>query len=86
YNWEETEKDDIKSEAQLSYYAALMNNWINGKPINGIINDSLANTSTIQLKRGGDVVEFDRDNPDHVNRVIDKTLYTIERVLTFIFE
>ncbi len=86
YNWEATEKDDIKSEAQLSYYATLMNNWINGKPINGIINDSLANTATIQLERGGAIVDFERDNPDHVNRVIDKTLYTIERVLTFIFE
>lgn len=86
YNWEVTEKDDIKSEAQLSYYATLMNNWINGKSINGIINDSLVNTSSIQLRKGDPVVVFQRDNPDHVNCIIDRTLYTIERVLTFIFE
>lgn len=86
YNWETTEKDDIKSEAQLKYYATLMNNWINGKPISAIINDSLASTDTIQLERGGTIVDFERDNPVHVNCIIDKTLYTIEQVLTFIFE
>lgn len=86
YNWEKTEKEDIKSEKQLTYFATIMNNWINGKSINAIINDSLRNTKTIQLQRGGDIYIFERDNPEHVNSQIDKTLYTIEKVLTFIFE
>ncbi len=86
YNWQIIEKEDIKSKEQLKYYATLMNNWINGKPINAIINDSISRTETIRLKRGEEIIAFDRRNPVHVNHLIDDALFTIEKVLTFIFE
>jgi superfamily II DNA or RNA helicase len=40
FKWS-TEENIIKSEAQLDYYAMLMNKWINGVSLNQIINQSI---------------------------------------------
>lgn len=86
YKWDIAECNYIKSENQLTYFALLMNSWINGKSINTIISDSISNREKIQITKGDGLIDFDKTNQSHINHLIDETLHAIENILTFTFE
>ncbi len=88
YNWNNAEKK-LQNINSMKYYAVLMNQWINGFPLNSIIKSTLDWKS----KNGGTVrinykepVEFSIENKLHINYVIETLIDDIEYVLRFLFE
>ncbi|MFT3141111.1 DEAD/DEAH box helicase [Klebsiella pneumoniae] len=86
YRWGETETKYVKSKGQLTYFATLMNQWTNDYSINRIINENIDIKRTIVIERGQQPIPFDKNDINHVNKVIDDILYNIERILSFFFE
>lgn len=86
YRWGETETKYVKSKEQLTYFATLMNQWTNDYSINRIINENIDLKRTIVIERGQQPIPFDKNDINHVNKVIDDILYNIERILSFFFE
>lgn len=86
YKWGETETKYVKSKEQLTYFATLMNQWTNDYSINRIINENIDLKKTIVIERGQQPIPFDKNDINHVNKVIDDILYNIERILSFFFE
>lgn len=86
YDWGENEKTIINSKRQLDFYSMIMNKWVSGQSLNSIICDQIIFTKKIKIDRGSPVIVFDKNNLSHVNKVIDDTIFIIERVLTFVFE
>jgi len=90
FQWK-TEEKDIKSEAQLDYYAALMNQWINGLPLSSIINQSIDyyHDKNKEIQIGftpGERESFSKLNKRHVNVLIGNIIEDIEKILRFLFE
>src|SRR5690606_26489408 len=88
YNWENAEKP-LRNISSLRYYALLMNQWINGFPLNQIISQSLDwkknNNGTVRIDF--DRIElFQAGDKTHVNFVIEEIIEKIEYVLRFLFE
>ncbi|EPP6745343.1 hypothetical protein ACUU3S_004130, partial [Cronobacter dublinensis] len=54
--------------------------------INRIINENIDIKRTIVIERGQQPIPFDKNDINHVNKVIDDILYNIERILSFFFE
>ena len=88
-----TEEKKFKSKSQLDYYAVLMNQWINGTPLNLIINESIAyynrkgSTLMVGYKNGKQSYEvFDKNSKYHINILIGNIIDDIESVLRFLFE
>jgi len=86
YDWDIIEGDNIKSIAQLDYYAVIMSKWVSSTSLNIMINDELRRTKIVFLEKGKPPEKFNRLNLVHVNYVIDKLLSDIENILTFVFE
>ena len=78
-------------EARLKYWAILMRNWVRGYPINQIIiraisyHTQLGEITYRDYSKSPYLVTdpFDKDNPRHVNVLIEKTLTDIENGLRF---
>jgi DNA helicase-like protein len=78
-------------EARLKYWAILMRNWVRGYPINQIIarvisyHTQLGEITYRDYSISPHLVTdpFDKDNPRHVNVLIEKTLTDIENGLRF---
>ena len=78
-------------EARLRYWAILMRNWVRGYPICQIIaraisyHTQLGEITYRDYSRSFRLVTdpFDKDNPKHVNVLIEKTLTDIENGLRF---
>ncbi len=78
-------------EARLKYWAILMRNWVRGYPINQIIARAISYHTQLgeityrdYSKSPYPVTDpFDKDNPRHVNVLIEKTLTDIENGLRF---
>lgn len=92
FEWQ-TEVDTFKSVNQLKYYATLMNQWISGFPLNGIISSSITynhdNNKTISVGWEGQKSKFetfDKNNKAHVNILISNIIDDIEKVLRFVLE
>lgn len=88
YEWETTERD-LQPKECLKYYSLLMTKWINGTNLNQIISNSIeyqsSNDKCIYINhvnRG----KFDKNNKDHINKIITETIEDIEKVLRFILE
>jgi hypothetical protein len=89
YDWAHREPRWYKSEKQLSYYAQLMNKWINDTPLNLMIGDAISfkqrQKSDVYINRVN-VGRFDQENRAHVNNIINDLLDDIEQRLRFTFE
>lgn len=90
FKWEKHEKD-LKNSRSLSYYATIMNQWINdfalSQIINGCIDYYVQNNR--QIKTGfkpTDLEMFSKNNKEHVNILISNVIEDIEYVLRFLFE
>lgn len=91
FKWQ-TEEKRFKSEAQLDYFAMLMNQWINGIPLNQIISQSIKfyNDTGRKIKvgfnEGGLNFESFNGSKQHINILIGDIIEDIENVLRFLFE
>lgn len=91
FKWQ-TEEKRFKSEAQLDYFAMLMNQWINGIPLNQIISQSIKFYSDSGRKvmtgfgDGGQNYEPFNGSKQHINILIGNIIEDIENVLRFLFE
>ncbi|EAD0597741.1 DEAD/DEAH box helicase [Listeria monocytogenes] len=90
YNWGKEESGGKKPLAKnrnvLSYYAVLMNSWINSKPLSVIIlaaiKDFDENGRSILLKNHIPEI-FNKNNRVHVNKLINNVIYDIENIMRF---
>lgn len=90
YNWKEEESGGTKPLAKnkkiLTYYAVLMNSWINSKPlqiiIKDIINYYVSNKNDIFLNNNLSE-PFEINNRRHINKLVNNTVSDIENVLRF---
>ncbi|MDA19634.1 helicase, partial [Listeria monocytogenes serotype 4a] len=75
-----------KNRNVLSYYAVLMNSWINSKPLSVIIlaaiKDFDENGRSILLKNHIPEI-FNKNNRVHVNKLINNVIYDIENIMRF---
>lgn len=88
YEWENAEKR-LKNENSLSYYALLMNQWINGISLSQIIKQSIEyyETNGHKIEVNYNVyAPFETGNKKHINIVIEKIIEDIEYILRFLFE
>ncbi|TMI63713.1 MAG: DEAD/DEAH box helicase [Bacteroidetes bacterium] len=91
FRWETEEKRNIKSQSQLTYYAMLMNQWINGTPLNLIISKSIEyfDKNKREIVIGWDFSKkeiFNKNDKRHVNFLIGEIIEDIEQILRFVFE
>ncbi|EQA60623.1 DEAD/DEAH box helicase [Leptospira alexanderi] len=95
FEWETEEKeifkrtnDASKKRNMLSYYALLMNKWINGEPLSLIISHSLKyhRDNAIQIYDENRKIEIFNNTAKHINIVIGNIIDDIENVLRFSFE
>lgn len=90
YNWGREEsggnKPLVKNRNVLTYYAVLMNSWINSKPLNliikDVINDYITNKKDIFLNNNQSE-PFNYKNRNHINQVVNSIVSDIENVLRF---
>lgn len=90
YDWKEEESGGSKPLAKnkniLTYYAVLMNSWINSKPLNliikDIINHYVSNKKEIFLNNNLSEL-FDNKNRIHINKLVNNVVSDIENVLRF---
>jgi hypothetical protein len=91
FKWS-TEEKRFKSEAQLDYFAMLMNQWMNGIPLNQIINQSINyyNITGRKIMTGytdiGPRLDTFNNSKQHINILIGNIIEDIETVLRFLFE
>lgn len=91
FHWAEEEKK-FKSENQLDYFALLMNQWINGIPLNQIINasidynKSLGKKIKVGYKSSSPNYEVFDNSKNHINILIGEIIDNIESVLRFVLE
>lgn len=88
YGWAYAEKK-LQNRNSMKYYAAIMNQWINGIPLNQIIAQSLEYHATKQIKIDigyNEFVPFQRGDRTHMNIVIENVIDDIEYMLRFLFE
>ncbi len=96
YNWDKIERGKFKlletkntGKPYLGYLALLVNSWINGTSLNEIINNSLnwyereGKDIYIDYKKDG---PFNRNNPKHVNQIINIIIDDIENKLRYILQ
>ncbi|UGV41417.1 DEAD/DEAH box helicase [Methanococcoides orientis] len=88
YEWDKKEKN-LKNKNSLSYFALLMNQWINGTSLNQIIKDSIdyhvTNKKHIYIAHK-DAGEFNKNNKEHINALIGSIIEDIEGTLRYSFE
>jgi replicative superfamily II helicase len=88
YEWENAEKK-LKNIKSISYYALLMNQWINGISLSQIIKQSIEYHENNGVQIAVDFNEyapFEKGNKKHINIVIENIIENIEYVLRFLFE
>ena len=86
YGWKETTLGNVNS---LSYYAMLMNKWINGNSLNQIISESIEfyyNNSRKIVINHGPQIQFNKNDKTHINTLIGRIIDDIERILRFQLE
>lgn len=88
YRWE-IKEERLKNKKFLRYIALLMNLWINGCPLNEIIESSINDYT--EKKRNietepGKYKRFIKSNPKHINILINSIISNIEEILRFDLE
>ena len=88
YSWQNAEKK-LNNRNSMKYYAALMNQWINGLSLSQIIAQAIdyhaESRMTIDIGHN-EFAPFERGNKNHMNIVMEKVIDDIEYVLRFLFE
>lgn len=88
YNWKEEESGGrnplARERARLKYFSILMFNWIQGQPLNMIINNLLK----YYRRKGmifyqGKYIEFDSKSRQHINIIINELMADIDTSLRF---
>lgn len=88
YHWKNC-CNELKNINSMKYYAMLMCQWINGKSLNQIINESIqyySDNSTKMMYNCREKERFDSKNKKHVNILIGNIIKDIESILRFQFE
>lgn len=87
YNWsEEEDSNKLGDQLELPYYAVLMSEWLNSRPLNLIIKSTLNFYSKTKKKICTDYKhweEFNGSNPVHVNLVINDVMRDLENTVRF---
>ena len=90
YDWlrNESKGNDpmIRSKEQLSYYATLMEGWINSKPLKYLIQKTISyynnsgESKDISLRKDGKIyyVKFDKNKALHINTLINNLIKNLE--------
>lgn len=88
YSWNEKEQRLSKKET-LKYIALLMSKWINGCPLNEIIESSVLyydkNKKNIKVNMTTSK-RFSKNNSEHINILINQIITDIENILRFDLE
>lgn len=87
YAWSiEEDKRNLGNKNRLSYYAVLMSEWIQSKPINIMIQSTIHYHETHKIQIGNDPNKretFSITDINHVNYVINELMKDIENILKF---
>ena len=95
YDWLRTESKGnnplIKTKEQLSYYATLMEGWINSKPLKYLIQKAISyyhnsgESKEISLRKDGKIyyMKFDKNNPLHINTLINNLIKNLENNIKY---
>lgn len=88
YNWSEEESKGrnpmVRDRARLQYFTILMYSWIQGTPLNMIINNLIRyyrDKGTIFYQ--GNYIAFDATNKEHINFIINELMSDIDNALRF---
>ncbi|MCC0630613.1 MULTISPECIES: DEAD/DEAH box helicase [unclassified Clostridioides] len=88
YRWDIKEKR-LKNKKTLAYIATLMNLWMNGMPLNIIINSSIEhkskNNSNIEIDHNH-YKRFNKDDIKHINILINSIITDLEDILRYDLE
>ncbi|MXV42888.1 DEAD/DEAH box helicase [Bacillus subtilis] len=89
YKWDTYEKKNLGNLKSLSYYAVIMNQWINGMSLNECINRSIffhqekKRQIYVYRNKKNQLEFFDSKNRSHVNILINNLVEDIESILRF---
>lgn len=95
YDWLSTESKGnypmIRSKEQLSYYATLMEGWINSKPLKYLIQKTISyyynsgESKEISLHKDGKIyyMKFDKNNALHINTLINNLIKNLENNIKY---
>ncbi|UQK60678.1 DEAD/DEAH box helicase [Ezakiella coagulans] len=95
YDWLSTESKGnypmIRSKEQLSYYATLMEGWINSKPLKYLIQKTISyyynsgESKEISLRKDGKIyyMKFDKNNALHINTLINNLIKNLENNIKY---
>lgn len=88
YRWDIKEKR-LRDKKTLAYIATLMNLWMNGIPLNIIINSSIEykskNNSNIEINHNH-YKRFNKDDINHINILINNIITDLEDILRYDLE
>ncbi|QVK02885.1 DEAD/DEAH box helicase [Mycoplasma mycoides] len=84
YHWDKNLKDFKKIEV-LKYYALILENWISEEPLNLIISRQISfyNKKKKKLKIKNNSVQFDIENREHINLLINNLLKDLENTIKY---
>lgn len=88
YEWKDAEKK-LRNEKSLTYYAMIMNQWINGISLNKMLKQSIQWHESNRAKIAVDYNNYQPYIPGdkkHINIVIENVIDNIEYILRFLFE
>lgn len=94
YHWKDDESGGKKplvnkdSTTKLEYYAVLMHHWVNSKPLNYIIKQTIEYYDNKGISRNfqlsqNEYVRFEKNNPNHINILINNLMSDIENTIRF---
>lgn len=95
YDWLNTENKGsnpmIRNVGQLSYYATIMEGWINSKPLKYLIQQTISfyynsgESKDISFRKDGNIhyVKFDKNNTIHINALINNLIKDLENVIKY---
>ncbi|MCG3230454.1 DEAD/DEAH box helicase [Bacillus subtilis] len=89
YKWDTYEKKNLGNLKSLSYYAVIMNQWINGMSLNECIKRSIffhqekKRQIYVYRNKKNQLEFFDSKNRSHVNILINNLVEDIESILRF---
>lgn len=72
------------NENQIKRYAVMASQWIDGEPLRSMIDGSIKATKSVYLDFNK--VEFNNNDPLHVNTIINEVIKTIEQYLSYRLE
>ena len=87
FNWSKYEpKNELGNENILSYYATILNQWINGAYISQIIKNSINHSKLVGIIYNYGKKENYTGSVEQINIIINNTLDTIEQIIKFKIE